>query len=138
VRPSRLFGDRIDYDLGEEDVDRLRRGVKRLAQMHFLAGASEVLPGIFGVPEVLRSIDETAALDQAPLDVRAYSLVATHLFGGCRAGRDPAGAVVDPGLRVHGVDGLYVMDASVFPSNTGVNPQHSIMAVATVAAERIC
>jgi choline dehydrogenase-like flavoprotein len=29
------------------------------------------------------------------------------------------------------------MDASVFPTNTGVNPQHSIMAVATVAATRL-
>jgi len=38
---------------------------------------------------------------------------------------------------VHGVDGLYVMDASVFPTNTGVNPQHSIMSIATVASERL-
>ena len=60
----------------------------------------------------------------------------THLFGGCRAGRDAATSVVDPTLKVHGVDGLYVMDASVFPINTGVNPQHSIMSIATVAAAR--
>ena len=46
------------------------------------------------------------------------------------------GAVVTAGA-VHGVDGLYVMDASVFPTNTGVNPQHSIMSIATVAATRI-
>ena len=61
----------------------------------------------------------------------------THLFGGCRAGKDAATSVVDPSLKVHGVDGLYVMDASVFPSNTGVNPQHSIMSVASVAAARL-
>ena len=75
--------------------------------------------------------------DEAPLDPRAYSLVMTHLFGGCRAGRDAATSVVDPTLKVHGVDGLYVMDASVFPTNTGVNPQHSIMSIATVAATRL-
>ena len=64
-------------------------------------------------------------------------MLATHLFGTCRAGTDPKTSVVDPYLRVHGVNGVYVMDASVFPSNTGVNPQHSIMAIATVAAKRL-
>ena len=64
-------------------------------------------------------------------------MVATHLFGTCRAGRDPRSSVVDPRLKVHGIDGLYVMDSSVFPTNTGVNPQHAIMAVATVAAQRL-
>ena len=112
-------------------------GMKRSAEMHFLAGAREVLPGIYGMPERLTSPDELSAFDRAPLDVRCYHIVATHLFGTCRAGRDPRTSVVDPQLRVHGTRGLYVMDASVFPSNTGVNPQHSIMAVATIAAERL-
>jgi choline dehydrogenase-like flavoprotein len=44
---------------------------------------------------------------------------------------------VRPDLRVHDVEGLYVMDASVFPTNLGVNPQHSIMALAWRAAERL-
>ena len=57
-----------------------------------------------------------------------------HPVGTCRmGGADNPQAVVDPTLKVHGVDGLYVMDASVFPTNTSVNPQHSIMSVATVA-----
>jgi choline dehydrogenase-like flavoprotein len=38
---------------------------------------------------------------------------------------------------VHDVAGLYVMDASVFPTNLGVNPQHSIMALAWVAASKL-
>ena len=38
---------------------------------------------------------------------------------------------------VRGADGLYVMDASVFPTNLGVNPQHSIMAVVWQAAEQL-
>jgi choline dehydrogenase-like flavoprotein len=137
VRPSRLFGDAVRYELGTRDIDRLRRGMKQLARLHFLAGATEVITGVHGLPEVLRSIDEADIFDQAPLDARAYSLLATHLFGGCHAGRDSRSSVIDPNLRVHGVEGLYVMDASVFPSNTGVNPQHGIMAVATVAAERL-
>jgi choline dehydrogenase-like flavoprotein len=138
IRPSRLFGDHVKYDLTANDIDRTRRGMKHLAEMHFLAGATEVVTGVYGMPEVLRSLDELSRYDQASVDPRDYSMVATHLFGGCRAGSDPAMSVVDPQLRVHGVDGLYVMDASVFPTNTGVNPQHGIMAVATVASERLC
>lgn len=138
IRPSRLFGDHVSYDLSRHDMERVRRGMKHLCEMHFLAGATEVVTGVHGLPEVLRSVDEIAVFDGAPLDPRAYSMVASHLFGGCRAGRDPQTSVVDPQLKVHGTEGLYVMDASVFPTNTGVNPQHSIMALATVAAERLC
>lgn len=137
VRPSLFFGDYVRYDLLQSDVERLRRGMRTLAEMHFAAGAREVVTGVAGLPETIRSRDELALFDAAPLDPRAYSLVMTHLFGGCRAGKDAATSVVDPTLKVHGLDGLYIMDASVFPTNTGVNPQHSIMSVATVAAERL-
>jgi choline dehydrogenase-like flavoprotein len=137
VRPSWLFGDRVSYSLGASDIDRLRQGMRALGEMHFAAGADEIVTGVHGLPEVMRSPDELRLFDAAPLDPRAYSLVATHLFGGCSAGRDAARSVVDPQLKVHGLDGLYVMDASIFPSNTGVNPQHSIMAIATVAASRL-
>jgi choline dehydrogenase-like flavoprotein len=137
IRPSRLFGDHVSYDLSTQDMDRVRRGMRHLCEMHFLAGATEVVTGVYGLPEVLRSPDQLALFDSAPLDPRAYSMVASHLFGGCRAGSDPRTSVVDPYLKVHGTEGLHVMDASVFPTNTGVNPQHSIMAIATVAAERL-
>jgi len=137
VRPSLLFGDLVRYSLVDRDVQRFRLGMRKLAELHFLAGAEQVLPGVFGMPDVLRSPDELCAYDDAPTDPRAYNLVMTHLFGGCCAGRDAQSSVVDANLQVHGVEGLYVMDASVMPSNTGVNPQHGIMAVATVAARRL-
>jgi choline dehydrogenase-like flavoprotein len=138
VRPSRIFGgDMVRYEVTHGDLQKLRAAMKRLAEMHFLAGATEVLPNVYGLPEVLTGLDDLKHFDNAPLDPRSYSLVATHLFGTCRAGSDPRHAVVDADLKVHGVDGLYVMDASVMPSNTGVNPQHGIMAVATVASRRL-
>lgn len=136
VRPSLLLGDYVRYDITQPDLARLRDAIKTLAAMHVAAGARQVVTGVGGVPEALGP-DELDRIDRAPLDARAYSLIMTHLFGGCRAGRDPATSVVDPTLKLHGTDALYVMDASVFPSNTGVNPQHSIMSVATVAATRL-
>lgn len=46
-------------------------------------------------------------------------------------------AVLDPQLRVRGVSGLRVVDASVFPTLTAVNPVGTIMSVAERAAELI-
>ena len=56
-----------------------------------------------------------------------------HPIGTCRMGSD-ADAVVDPRLRVNGVTGLRVVDASVFPSMVSGNTQGAVMAV----AERAC
>jgi choline dehydrogenase-like flavoprotein len=57
--------------------------------------------------------------------------MAFHPLGTARADADPARGVVDPDLRVHGVEGLYVSDASVVPTSIGVNPQITIMSLAT-------
>jgi choline dehydrogenase-like flavoprotein len=43
---------------------------------------------------------------------------------------DPTFGVVDARGRVHGVEGLVVADASVFPLSSGVNPMLTIMALA--------
>jgi choline dehydrogenase-like flavoprotein len=45
-------------------------------------------------------------------------------------GADPSRSVTDERGRVHGYDSLIVADASVIPTNLGVNPQHTIMALA--------
>jgi choline dehydrogenase-like flavoprotein len=52
-------------------------------------------------------------------------------------GSDPETAVVGPDFAHHGLEGLYVSDASVFPTNTGVNPQISILALATLCGRRL-
>ena len=44
-----------------------------------------------------------------------------HPCGTCRMGPDAAHAVVDPSLRVHGIDRLRIADASVFPNITSAN-----------------
>lgn len=136
VLPGPL-GARIRYTPGEEDMRRFRRGLKALCEMHLAAGAVRVYPGVHGGPEVIRSPDELGQLDDLPLDPRAWSLIASHLFGTCRMAKDPAGGVVGLDFGVHGVPGLWVVDASIFPTTPGVNPQHTIMALAMLAAERI-
>jgi choline dehydrogenase len=59
-----------------------------------------------------------------------------HPVGTCRIGTDPL-AVVDTDLRVHGVEGLRVADASVMPDIVSVNPNATVVGIAERAAQRI-
>ena len=63
--------------------------------------------------------------------------MASHPLGIARADARPTRGVVDGHRAVHGVDGLYVADGSVAPSALGVNPQLTIMALATRLALRV-
>ncbi|HEV8325736.1 MAG TPA: GMC family oxidoreductase N-terminal domain-containing protein [Myxococcota bacterium] len=137
VRPAGRGGFRARFDLAPEDVTTLRRAVRLLCEMMFAAGAREALPGIYGLPPRVRR-GELDLIDRAPLDTRAYNLVATHLFGTARMGSDPASSVVAPRtLEHHDAPGVFVLDSSVFPTNLGVNPQHAIMAIAAEATARL-
>jgi choline dehydrogenase-like flavoprotein len=136
VLPGPL-GARISYTPLPEDMERFRRGVKILCEMHFAAGAVRVYPGVHGAPETLTSTDDLARLDGLSLDPRDYSLIASHLFATCRMAKDPTDGVVGLDFGVHGVERLWVVDASIFPVTPGVNPQHAIMALSMLASERI-
>ena len=78
-----------------------------------------------------------AQSDEAIFDaIDQYGAAGMHTVGSCRMGRDP-GSVVDPAMRVRGVSGLRVMDASVFPFIPAGNTQAPVMAMAWRAAEVI-
>ena len=53
-----------------------------------------------------------------------------HIIGGCPIGATPEDGVIDPYHRVHGYDGLHVVDGSAVTANLGVNPSLSITALA--------
>ena len=77
---------------------------------------------------------ETRPFAHAPLRAGELALMAFHPLGTARAGADPAASVVDGRGRVHGVGGVHVLDGAMVPSALGVNPQITIMALATRAA----
>jgi choline dehydrogenase-like flavoprotein len=81
--------------------------------------------------------DEAELILSARVTRRDFHLLASHHFGSAAAGGDPRHSVVSPTLQSHEVAQLFVMDASALPTNLGVNPQHTIMAVVFRAAERL-
>jgi choline dehydrogenase-like flavoprotein len=125
----------VHYTCDRADMERLREGLYILAKTHVAAGARAVLPSIEGLPYRLEP-NQIEQIRQAPLDPRAYIAILSHLFGGCVMGRDPATSVCDDLGRVHGYERLYIADASAMPGNLGVNPQHTIMALARHWAQR--
>jgi choline dehydrogenase-like flavoprotein len=109
----------IRYELLEQDVARFRRGLTRMEELFRAAGAREVyLPLAHGV---------------APHKARArdLKLMAFHPLGTARADARAEYGVVDGDLQLHGMRGVYVADGAVVPSSLGVNPQLTIMALAT-------
>jgi hypothetical protein len=136
VRPRGADDALITYWLNRHDVDQVRLGLGILARVYFAAGAREVHLPVPGA-DPLRSLDEVARFERAPLAARQVDLTAYHPLGTCRMGVDPASSVVDTRHQVHGLPGLYLCDGSVMPSSLGVNPQLTIMAMALRAAELI-
>jgi choline dehydrogenase-like flavoprotein len=109
----------IRYDLSREDLERFRRGLRHLDELFRAAGALEVfLPLPAGThPETARRRD--------------LKLLAFHPLGTARADAHPARGVVDGDLQLHEAENVFVADGSVVPSALGVNPQLTIMALAT-------
>ncbi len=119
----------VRYDLNEEDTDRFRRGLVRLTELYWAAGAKEVFQPVDSVGTLKNG--DLGPLEHGELKPSRLQLLAFHPLGTARADADPDLGVVDAGLRLHGVEGLYVSDASAIPSSLGVNPQVTIMALAT-------
>lgn len=123
----------VTYNLGGDDVARIKRGIELLTRVFFAAGARAVLTPIHGFDE-LRSVDDADRIAAARVRASDLTLSAHHPLGTARMGVDPGRAVVGADHQVHGTPGLYVVDGSVIPSALGVNPQVTIMALATRAA----
>ena len=115
----------------EHDVREMAEGatlLRKLAAAPALAGVidEEIAPG----PAV-------ATREQLVEDIRQRSSTVFHPVGTCRMGPDPRQAVVDPSLKVHGIQALRVVDASIFPALTSGNTNAPVIMVAEKAADLI-
>lgn len=125
----------LSYDPLPRDLERLRLAIRELARLYLAAGAEEVWLPIEGVPPI-RSEADLAGFETRALASRDFTLLyAVHLFGGAAMSARPDAGACDETGKVWGLEGLYVSDASCLPTNTGANPQITIMANALRIAE---
>ena len=113
----------------------MRNGIRRIGETFLAAGARELFLPILGLeglsPDAFRSFD----FDRIPM--RRFECTSQHPLGSCRMGASPKTSGVDTNGKVWGVDKLYVADGSIVPSSLGVNPQLTVMALATRIAWKL-
>ena len=138
---------RIKYTTSQRDADGILEGVIAAARISFTMGATEIHSIHPNVEAWTRSASPDTEVEQKSFDtwtarmrkvgIRSpdpCTLGSAHQMGTCRMSTDPRYGVVDGNGRVWGTSGLYVADASVFPSASGVNPMITNMGL----AEWIC
>jgi choline dehydrogenase-like flavoprotein len=125
----------IRYDLNRDDTATFKRAIELLCELYWAAGARVIYPPIEGIAELRDGdLDRIRSHDLRPSQL---TLLAFHPLGTARADARPDAGVVDEDLRVRGTENLYVADGSAVPSSIGVNPQITIMALATRLAFKL-
>lgn len=126
----------VHYRLTRNDVDRYHRALIKMSEICWAAGAKRVVPAIFGWPSI-NSRKEHERFAKAKLEAGDLLLTSYHPLGTCKMGADPKKSVVDMNHEAHELPGLFLVDGSTVQGPLGVNPQLTIMAMATRAAEKI-
>jgi choline dehydrogenase-like flavoprotein len=133
---------RASYGLTADDAQRVAFGIARAAEIHFAAGATEVYPNI---PRAgILKPGDLATFEATRFKPSELRLEAFHPMGTARIAADPRRGACAADGSVNGTRGLYVADASLFPTSVGVNPMMTIIAfakqvsrgIATGAADR--
>jgi choline dehydrogenase-like flavoprotein len=126
---------KVDYTFHRQDLRRIRQGMIESARVLMAGGATRLTAPVHGIgfhkdPESLGKALEGKSIT----DYMTYS---AHPMSTCKMGLDPETSVVNSSGASHRIEGLYIADASVFPSSIGVNPQLTTMTVGTVIARKI-
>ncbi|HSS93827.1 MAG TPA: GMC family oxidoreductase N-terminal domain-containing protein [Candidatus Dormibacteraeota bacterium] len=126
----------ITYDMHPDDVRKTLEGIRLATDIYLAAGAQEVHTLLPGMPAV-RKREELSSITEGKWTAADLKLSAYHPMGTCRMGKDARTSVVDEFGLAHDLPGLAIMDASVLPGSTYVNPQITIMALATRSARHL-
>jgi choline dehydrogenase-like flavoprotein len=129
------------YRLEDElDVSNFRAGMEAVARIHEAAGAQRI-----GAPGRRRLTWERGEdfggflkrLRECSLAPYEQAVFSAHQMGSCRMGTDPATSVANPWGELHDTEGVWIGDASAFPTASGTNPMLTIMSLARRTAGAI-
>jgi choline dehydrogenase-like flavoprotein len=132
----------IDYRLSAYDTAHIRRGMFEAARVLEAAGARELFTGqtrwVSHRPGGTERLDAfMRRVDRAGYGPNRMALLSFHQMASCRMGADPRRSAINGENQTHELRGLYVADASAFPTASGANPMLTIMAIAHRAAQAI-
>ena len=111
-----------------------------LCRLHRAAGATEIFTTHARKVSWRAGEDFDAFLEtvrEGPYEANDIAVFSAHQMSSCRMGSDPTGSVADGQGQLHDVQGVWIGDASAFPTASGVNPMVSNMALAHRTAENI-
>lgn len=120
----------LKYNLSQEDTDKLKNGLAAICRIFEAAGASSLLPGLYGVEKLMKAEGSSKKILEAKLKPQHITVAANHIFGTTRMGPDPKNSVVDLTGKTHDLDDLYIVDTGIMPCCTAVNPMFTVMAIA--------
>lgn len=126
----------VTYKMAKGDRPKVSATLRALGDTYLAAGAKEIFPPLLGLSKGLTP-DEFRRLDLDRLPMKRFEVSSQHPLGTARMGPNGRDAVVDSEGRAFDMDGLYVVDGSILPTSLGVNPQLSIMSIATRLAWRM-
>ena len=131
----------VHYPLDDEfDHEVLRAGLRDMVRLHAAAGARVIVDLAPGRLVWRRGEDVEAFADRVaavPLGAAGRAMFSAHQMGSARMGTDPRTSVAGPDGQLHDVAGVWIGDASAFPTAVGSNPMVTIMALADRTADRI-
>lgn len=124
------------------DLAHFRHGLKTMARLHEAAGAREVITlhrkRMRWERGGAESLDDYAQrIHDAPLSPFEHATFSLHHMGSARMGNDPRTSVANPWGELHDTPGVWIGDASAFPTASGTNPMLTTMALAHRTAEAI-
>jgi len=129
----------VHYTNGALERRLLERGMVESARIHAAAGARTIFT-LHTPPlerDAARVEDLVSEIGRRGVRTNRVTLFSAHQMSSCRIGRDRASSVADPDAQVWDARGLFVTDASAFPSAVGVNPMLTVMALARRTAQRM-
>jgi choline dehydrogenase-like flavoprotein len=128
----------LDYVIPRANVRPMQESLEVMAQIHLAAGASSVYV-MRNPPLEVRAgsgFDEIRKIDFT--EPQRATVFTVHVMGGCQMNKDERRRVVNNDFTFGGMKNLWVVDASIFPTALGANPQVTIYALALWGAQEIC
>ncbi len=122
----------LTYNLTPADTELLHKGVVQSMELLKACGAKRLFPSRPSMPEV--AVGEIAKYQRATPGPGDIGVLSYHPLGTCQMGKERKTSVVGLDHQSHDVPGLFIVDGSTVPGPLGVNPQLTIMAMASRAA----